>query len=86
MPAVSSHLVFAILATLFCCLPFGIVAIVYAAQVNGRLQAGDYNGAVDMSKKAAMWCWVSFGIGLAGTLAYLVLVGIGLASSSQGMM
>jgi len=36
----------AILCTLFCCLPFGIVAIVFAAQVDGKLAAGDYNGAV----------------------------------------
>ena len=39
---VANHLVFAILATLFCCMPFGIVAIVYAAQVNGKLGGGDY--------------------------------------------
>ena len=37
---VPNYLVFAILATVFCCLPTGIPAIVYAAQVNGKLQAG----------------------------------------------
>ena len=42
--AVPNYLAQAILVTLFCCLPFGIVAIVYAAQVNGRLQAGDIAG------------------------------------------
>src|SRR5207237_6484686 len=31
---VPSYLVQSILATLFCCMPFGIVAIVYAAQVS----------------------------------------------------
>ncbi|NER07984.1 MAG: CD225/dispanin family protein [Okeania sp. SIO3C4] len=35
---VPSYLTQAILITVFCCLPFGIVAIVYAAQVNSRLE------------------------------------------------
>ena len=34
---VPNNLVWAILATLFCCLPGGIVAIVYAARVDGKL-------------------------------------------------
>ena len=62
---VSSHLAPAILVTIFCCLPLGIVAIVYAAKVNGKLKADDYSGALDASKKAKTWCWVAFGIGLA---------------------
>ena len=35
-PKIASHIAPAILCTLFCCLPFGIVAIVYAAQVNSK--------------------------------------------------
>ena len=38
---ISSGLVPAILVTLFCCLPFGIVSIVYAAKVSSLLQSGD---------------------------------------------
>src|SRR5690242_9892722 len=36
-----NHLVWSILTTLFCCLPLGIVSIIFAAQVNGKWQAGD---------------------------------------------
>ena len=43
---VPNHLVWAILSTLFCCLPLGIVSIVFAAQVNGKLAAGDVAGAL----------------------------------------
>ena len=68
---VPSHLAPAILVTLLCCLPFGIVAIVFAAQVNGKLQAGDYEGALRASNNAKTWCWVSFGAGLV-----IVLFGI----------
>jgi hypothetical protein len=42
--AVPNYLVFAILATVFCCLPAGIPAIVYAAQVNSKLLVGDMQG------------------------------------------
>ncbi len=51
-PQIPNHLVWAILATLFCCLPGGIVSIVYAAQVNGKIAAGDIAGARDSSDKA----------------------------------
>ena len=55
MHHVPSHLVWAILATLFCCLPAGIVSIVYAAQVNGKLTAGDLEGALRASNSAKTW-------------------------------
>lgn len=63
-PYVPNYLVQAILTTIFCCLPFGIVGIVYAAQVNGKLAVGDYAGAVQTSNQAKMWCWISLGVGL----------------------
>ena len=52
---VPNYLVFAILVTVFCCLPTGIAAIIYAAQVNTKLQAGDIAGAQLASKNAKMW-------------------------------
>jgi hypothetical protein len=52
---VPNHLVWAILSTLFCCLPLGIVSIVYAAQVDGKRAAGDIAGARDASRKAGQW-------------------------------
>jgi t-SNARE complex subunit (syntaxin) len=54
-------------------MPFGVVAIVFAAQVDGKYAAGDYHGAVDSANKAKTWCWVSFGIGLVGWIAYAIL-------------
>ena len=76
--SVPNYLVFAILATVLCCLPTGIAAIVYAAQVNGKLQAGDIVGAQAASRNAKMWCWISFGVGLAFTFIYVLLVGAGM--------
>jgi Interferon-induced transmembrane protein/zinc-ribbon domain len=77
---VPNYLVFAILATVFCCLPAGIPAIVFAAQVNGKLQVGDVAGAQAASNNAKMWCWISFGVGLAAIGVWVLLVMIGVVS------
>lgn len=69
-----NHLVWAILATLFCCLPGGIVAIIYAAQVDGKWAAGDLIGAQHSSDQAKLWCWISAGAVLAVVIGYLLLV------------
>jgi len=73
--AVPNYLVQAILCTICCCLPFGIVAIVYAAQVNGKVAAGDMAGAEAASKNAKTWCWVAFGCGIAAWVISLAING-----------
>ncbi|MBN6054103.1 CD225/dispanin family protein [Nonomuraea sp. RK-328] len=50
-----NHLVAAILTTLFCCLPLGIVSIVKSSQVNSKWQVGDFQGAVQASEEAKTW-------------------------------
>ena len=80
---VPNYLVQGILCTLFCCLPAGIVSIVYAAQVNSKLADGDRMGAIQSSENAKKWAWVSFGIGLALVAIYIVIVIAAAASSSS---
>lgn len=65
VPNIENHLVLAILTTLFCCLPFGIVSIVYAVQVNSALAARNYELAKTNSEKAKYWGMVSLWIGVA---------------------
>ena len=67
---VPNYLVQAAIVTIFCCMPFGIVAIVFAAQVNGKLESGDREGALQASRKAKLWSWVSFGVGLGLMILY----------------
>jgi hypothetical protein len=74
---VQNYLVFAILATVFCCLPAGIPAIVYAAQVNSKLQAGDLAGAQAASNDAKKWCLISLGLGLGTIVLYVILIMVG---------
>ena len=77
---VQNYLVFAILATVFCCLPAGIPAIVYAAKVNSKLQAGDLAGAQAASNNAKTWCLISLGLGLGIIVLYMILIMLGVLS------
>lgn len=69
-PFSENWLVEAILVTLLCCLPFGVVGIVYASQVNSKMQAGDSNGAETARKEAAKWTKIGFWVGIAVILLY----------------
>ncbi|MDQ3940338.1 MAG: CD225/dispanin family protein, partial [Actinomycetota bacterium] len=61
---IRSYLVPSIFATLCCCLPTGVVALVYAVQVNGKLARGDFVGATRASNNARTWCLISFVLGI----------------------
>jgi|SRR5215831_17570181 len=67
---IPNYLVPAIVVTILCCLPCGIAAIVYAAQVNSKIAGGDIAGAQQASKNAKMWCIISAVAGVAFMLCY----------------
>lgn len=68
-PMPDNHLVWAILSTIFCCLPFGVVSIVYATQVESLYLQGRYEEAVDKSNKAFKWAIAS-----AATIAAIMML------------
>ncbi|MEN8116402.1 MAG: CD225/dispanin family protein [Bacteroidota bacterium] len=68
-----NYLVFAILVTIFCCQILGIVSIVFAAQVNSKWNAGDYEGALSASKNAKLWAWIGFASGVAVLVIFTIL-------------
>ena len=80
---VPNHLVWAILSTLFCCLPLGIVSIVFAAQVNGKLAVGDMAGAQEASDKAKKWAMWSAIVSLVVLYIIFIFAMGGMAAMSQ---
>ena len=80
--AVPNHMVGAILTTLFCCLIGGIIAIVYASQVNTKLAQGDVAGAQAASRAANRWIIANVILGIVGGLLYVILGVIGAVCSA----
>ena len=54
---VPNYLIPAIISAI-CCLPLGIVSIIFAAQVNKKVQMGDIAGAMNASKKAKLFSYI----------------------------
>ena len=73
----NASLVGPILVTLFCCMPFGIVGIVYAAQVQSKVAGNDIAGAQASATAAKNWTMWGFIIGL---LPNLIFFGIAFLS------
>lgn len=69
---IPNYLAQSIIVTLLCCLPLGIPAIIYASQVDSKALAGDIQGAWECSRKAKMWCWLSFVIAIFGMVLYVL--------------
>ena len=69
-PMPDNHLVWAILSTCMCCLPFGVVSIVYAAQVENLYWKGRYEEAFDKANKARKWAIASAGAAIAVWMIY----------------
>jgi len=74
---IPNYLIPSILVTIFCCLPLGIAAIIFAAQVNGKVKAGDIAGAQSSSRTARTLVLVSIIVGG-------VIIGIALLAGLLG--
>lgn len=76
------YLILSIISTLCCCLPFGVVGIVFSAKINSAMLAGNLEEAQNNAKMARTWIIVSFAIGLLTWLIYMVLIVTGAVSGS----
>lgn len=61
-PVPNSFLVPSILATIFCCFPFGIAGIINALKVNEAYRIGNYIEAKKCSERAEEWSKISAGV------------------------
>jgi hypothetical protein len=60
----------------------GILAVVFASQVNNKAAVGDIAGATESARKARLFSFITFGIAVAAALLGLILVATGALSSS----
>lgn len=68
-----NYLVWAILVTVLCCLPFGIVSIVYSNKVSGLWAQGRYAEAQEASNNAKKWAIIGAVVGAAAAVIGVVL-------------
>ena len=71
---VDNKMVKAILVTLLCCLPFGIVSIIKASEVNNKVAMGDIEGAQLSAKDADKWANIGMIIAGVGWGLYLIFI------------
>ena len=73
-----NNMLWAILCTLFCCLPFGIAAIINASKVDGLYRAGDYSAADEAAENAKKYA--TYGA-VCGLVVFVLYYFIGLAGA-----
>jgi hypothetical protein len=82
---VPNYLIPAIISAL-CCIPLGIISIIFAAQVNGKVASGDVAGALAASKKAKLFSIISIAVGVVLWGAYFLfgasIIGLSILSNS----
>lgn len=74
-------LVESILVTCFCCLPFGVVGIIYSTKIEPLYQRGQYEQAQHYSELAKKWTlWGLFSM-VAFIVLYLIVIVVAVAVS-----
>jgi len=74
-----NYLVWAILTTIFCCLPLGVISIVFSAQVNSKWALGDVAGAQESSAKAkkfAIWSAIASAILVVLSVVFVIVLSV----------
>ncbi|MEC3977210.1 CD225/dispanin family protein [Amycolatopsis sp. H20-H5] len=88
-PPPDNNLVWAILTTVLCCLPLGIVSIVKSSQVNNLWFQGFFaeaHKAADDAKKWAMWSAIAAGVGLVLYVVFIVVFVVIIGTSITTMV
>jgi len=87
LQAPDNYLVWAILTTVFCCLPLGIVSIVYSTKVSGLWAQGRYPEAQAASESAKKWAIIAAIVGgvfwLIAIILWFALAMLGIAVSNM---
>lgn len=74
------YIVLSVLATLLCCLPFGIIGIVFSSRINFQQKNGNYESARESAKMAKIFLILSLVLGIivgCASLGFLALYSVG---------
>lgn len=84
-----NYLVWAILSTVFCCLPLGVVSIVKSASVTNLWAVGDHAGAqraADEAKKFALWSLYAQIVAIVlFVIVYVIIIAIGVMAMDSNV-
>ena len=72
-PMPPTYMVWAIISTICCCLPAGVIAIYFSSMVSSRYYARNYEGARKASEMAEIWIIVSIVVGVIVNALYFPL-------------
>lgn len=78
-PSIDTWLWQSIVATLLCCLPLGIVAIVFSSQAQTEINNGNYGAARDKAGTAKTFTLISAALGVLFWVGWIVLFTAGMA-------
>ena len=70
----NNNLVWAILVTVMCCMPFGIPAIINSNKVEPLWNAGRKIEAIQKAEASRKWCWAGVICGLIWSILYFILM------------
>lgn len=83
-PKPDNNLVWAILSTVLCCLPLGIVSIISATKVDNLWNNRQYDAATAEAKKAKQWAvYAAIAAGVIWALYFIVFVMVGASGMSE---
>lgn len=77
------YLVWSVLNLVLCCLPFGIVALVYSIQCQSAITNGQLAQASDLSEKAKGWNIAATAIGVVAIVLGIVIFAIAAHAASN---
>ncbi|MCA2241295.1 CD225/dispanin family protein [Mycobacterium sp. WUMAC-067] len=72
-PEPENYLVWAILCTVLCCLPLGIVSIVYSNKVSGLWAQGRYAEAQEAANNAKKWAIIGAIVGVVAAVIFVLI-------------
>lgn len=75
----NTNLILAILVTICCCVPFGIVGIVYASRVDSAWNTGHYEDARKFSRLARNWSLWGIALTILIYVLYIILLVAGVS-------